>query len=136
MPTDDTNFEDELRALLAAGRKIEAIKRYRAATGAGLAKAKDAVEALERDQALPESEPVDPDIEDQFVSLLEGGRKVMAIKLYRRQTGASLKEAKDFVEALAAKYEISPKGTGCAGMVLLMIVAFTIIGVGVWVLPG
>ncbi len=25
MPTDDTNFEDELRALLGAGRKIEAI---------------------------------------------------------------------------------------------------------------
>ena len=27
MPTDDTNFEDELRALMAAGRKIEAIKQ-------------------------------------------------------------------------------------------------------------
>ena len=48
MPTDDTNFENELRALMAAGRKIEAIKQYRAATGAGLAEAKDAVEALER----------------------------------------------------------------------------------------
>ena len=43
MPTDDTNFEDELRDLMAAGRKIEAIKRYRAATGAGLADAKNAV---------------------------------------------------------------------------------------------
>ena len=32
--SDDTSFDAELRALLAEGRKIEAIKRYREATGA------------------------------------------------------------------------------------------------------
>ena len=38
---------DEVRAHLAAGRKIQAIKAYREQTGAGLKDAKDAVEALE-----------------------------------------------------------------------------------------
>jgi hypothetical protein len=36
----------EARALLAAGRKIEAIKRIRAATGLGLAEAKQLVERM------------------------------------------------------------------------------------------
>jgi hypothetical protein len=53
---------------------------------------------------------------------------------YRSQTGAGLNEAKDAVESLAAKYGISPKGAGCAGMVLLLAVVVAIIGV--WVLPG
>ncbi len=81
-------------------------------------------------------EAQDAAIEDHIVSLLEGDRKIAAIKLYRRQTGASLKDAKDFVEALAAKHGISPKTAGCAGMVLLMIAVSTIIGVGMWALPG
>lgn len=38
---------DGVRALLHDGRRIEAIKAYRGATGAGLAEAKSAVEALE-----------------------------------------------------------------------------------------
>ena len=38
--------EAEVRALNAAGRKIEAIKRVRAATGLGLAEAKDLVERM------------------------------------------------------------------------------------------
>ena len=37
----------EVRGLLQAGRKIEAIKVYREATGAGLAEAKQAVERIE-----------------------------------------------------------------------------------------
>ena len=37
----------EVRSLMASGRKIDAIKAYRAVTGAGLAEAKRAVEALD-----------------------------------------------------------------------------------------
>lgn len=36
---------DDIRALIAEGKKIEAIKEYRARTGAGLAEAKRAVES-------------------------------------------------------------------------------------------
>jgi ribosomal protein L7/L12 len=41
----------QVRALLQAGKKIEAIKQYRTETGAGLLEAKNAVEALERGQS-------------------------------------------------------------------------------------
>ena len=100
MASDDANFDAELRTLLTEGRKIEAIKRYREETGAGLAEAKDAIEALERGQPLATSEPVDTSLETEIVSLLEQGRKIQAVKVYRERTGTSLKEAKDAVEAI------------------------------------
>ncbi len=98
--------------------------------------AKDAGEAVARGEALPESKPVDAETEDQILSLLEAGRKIVAIKLYRRQTGASLKDAKDLVEAFAAKHGISLKGAGCAGMVLLMVMISAVIVVGMWGFRG
>jgi ribosomal protein L7/L12 len=119
MPIDDKNFEDELRALLAAGRKIEAIKQYRAATGAGLAEAKNAVEALERAQSL---QSVDSPFENEILSLLEQGRTFEAIRLYRKKTGVGLKEAKDFIESLAADQSVvAPSKSGCLGVVLLLV---------------
>lgn len=42
---------DEVLALLADGRKIPAIKRYREVTGAGLREAKDAVDEIDRHRA-------------------------------------------------------------------------------------
>lgn len=45
--TPPTTVPPEVFGLLLAGRKIEAIKVYRAATGVGLAEAKKAVEELE-----------------------------------------------------------------------------------------
>ena len=82
------------------------------------------------------AETLDLVLEDEILSLLEKGRKIKAIKLYHKLTGAGLKEAKEIVEAIAADYGISPKKAGCAGMVLLMVVVFTVIGLGMWVLPG
>jgi hypothetical protein len=46
--TLSADTEAQVRALLAAGRKIEAIKLAREATGGGLRQAKDLVEAMER----------------------------------------------------------------------------------------
>ncbi|MCX4692497.1 ribosomal protein L7/L12 [Streptomyces sp. NBC_01408] len=43
---------DDVRALLRDGRKIEAIKVYRQSTGAGLAEAKQAVEAIAVTEAV------------------------------------------------------------------------------------
>ena len=40
---------EQVETQIFAGRKIQAIKAYRAATGAGLKDAKEAVEALERE---------------------------------------------------------------------------------------
>ncbi|MEU6403859.1 ribosomal protein L7/L12 [Streptomyces sp. NPDC046985] len=43
---EDEPWRDEVVELVRAGRKIEAIKVYRKATGAGLPEAKDAVERI------------------------------------------------------------------------------------------
>jgi ribosomal protein L7/L12 len=61
------------------------------------------------------------DLDQQILELMKGQKKIEAIKLYRGKTGKGLKEAKDAVEALAAKYGIESKGAGCAGVVLLLI---------------
>ncbi len=64
--------------------------------------------------ALPE------EIEAEVLAILENGRKIEAIKLYRERTGAGLKEAKDAVEALARQHGIGASGSGCAGAVLMV----------------
>jgi large subunit ribosomal protein L7/L12 len=46
-PEQSPALDEDLRALLLQGRKIEAVKRYRQQTGVGLAQAKNAVDALE-----------------------------------------------------------------------------------------
>ncbi len=123
MSNESESILAELLALLAEGRKIEAIKRYREATGAGLAVAKETVESLERGESLPTREPVDSTMEAEIVRLLERGKKIEAIKVYRERTGVGLKEAKDAVEAVAAQRGIvAPSGSGCLGAALLLMV--------------
>ena len=96
----DDDFREEIRGLLDSGQKIAAIKRYREQTGAGLAEAKAAVEALESVESLPDSVQSDnSDFTAQIVNLLERREKIQAIKLHREETGLGLKEAKDAVEA-------------------------------------
>jgi ribosomal protein L7/L12 len=48
----EKNVPPEILGLLQAGRKIEAIKVYREATGVGLKEAKDAVEAMEANRIV------------------------------------------------------------------------------------
>jgi ribosomal protein L7/L12 len=122
---DDPNLAADLRDLLAAGRKIEAIKRYREATGVGLAEAKSVIEALietlARRAALPADASGDSGLEQEIVSLLQQGRKIAAIKVYRERTGAGLKKAKEAVEAIAANRGIvAPSRSGCLGLLLLL----------------
>lgn len=40
-------------------------------------------------------------ISESVADALRAGRKIEAIKIYRAETGASLREAKDYVEAVA-----------------------------------
>jgi hypothetical protein len=39
-------------------------------------------------------------MDQQIIELVRSGQKIQAIKLYREQTGAGLKESKDYVEGL------------------------------------
>ncbi len=75
MPTDHANLDAELQALVAAGRKIEAIKRYRELTGVGLKEAKDAVEALMRGASLPSREPGEVPFEAEIISTSSRGEE-------------------------------------------------------------
>ena len=115
-------LESAVKGLLEEGRKIEAIKLCREHTGAGLAEAKAAVEAFEQGEPLPARRAAGSDVEWDLVSLLEQGRKLEAIKLYREQTGSGLKEAKDAVERTAAERGIATGG-GCLGLVVFVVVA-------------
>ena len=143
LPQRPDSLEGQILLLMQAGKKIEAIKVYRQETGVDLKEAKDAVEALAAGRPIArrsgesvEINGVDPNsLEGQVLTLMRGQQKIWAIKLYREQTGAGLKQAKDAVEALAAEHGISTQ-TGCAGMVLLMVVVSMILVIGMWALPG
>jgi ribosomal protein L7/L12 len=106
--------ESEIRELLAAGRKIEAIRLYRERYGVGLKEAKDAVEAFERGAPLPPapSPPSsglsdDPELAALIDPLLREGRLIQAIKEYRHRRPVGLKEAKEIIEARAS--ELGPE---------------------------
>lgn len=98
----------EVRARVARGKMIEAIKALREATGLGLREAKEAVDAIHagRDPLLPMHEArAESSIHqgawlDEVRALLARGEKIAAIKRYRLATGAGLKEAKEAVEAM------------------------------------
>ncbi len=94
---------DEVMRLIKKRRKIEAIKVYREHTGCGLKEAKDAIDALERGQPAPsvqqQSARLAPPDAGQLERLVQSGNKIEATKLYREQTGVSLREAKDAVDA-------------------------------------
>jgi hypothetical protein len=64
---------------------------------------------------LGEPAPSALDFEDLLAKLVREGKKIQAIKQYRDATGAGLKEAKEYVEWLAARRGISVRcGSGCA----------------------
>jgi ribosomal protein L7/L12 len=84
----------------------------------------------------PIEEPLDPELMDHINQALFRGRLIDAIKLYRQATGADLKQAKDFVQALEARLRAqmperftAPPSTviqvgaaGCLVMVMLLAV--------------
>jgi ribosomal protein L7/L12 len=126
--TDHDKLFTELLDLLAKGRKIEAIKRFREATGVGLAEAKAAVERLEQGSDLPAPPPADSALEREVLAQFDKRGKIAAIRLYREATGAGLKEAKEAVEAIAERHGISRMAkSGCLTLVLLMLLPLAIL---------
>jgi ribosomal protein L7/L12 len=123
---DDTSWHPEIASLAAQGRKIDAIKLYRDRTGAGLAEAKAAVEALEQGETMTiraSRVTQGTSAEADLLDLLRQGQKVEAIKVYRERTGTGLREAKEAIERLAAQHEIAPRGSGCLAMLAVTLAA-------------
>ncbi|MBA3469551.1 MAG: ribosomal protein L7/L12 [Herpetosiphonaceae bacterium] len=107
------DVRQRIDVLLDQGKKIEAIREVRAATGVGLKEAKDYVEDVRAgvravstaaDYAQPIAAGIitlSQDVEHTVRREIAAGNKIMAIKLVREATDAGLKQAKDFVEAMA-----------------------------------
>lgn len=97
---------DDIKAEIAAGNKITAIKLYRDASGAGLAEAKEAVELIAAGKP-PKAEGRAPQPDDAalqgITAAISAGSLIEAIRLHRAATGVGLKEAKDAVDALAVQ---------------------------------
>ena len=99
---------DDIKAEIASGNMITAIKLYREATGTGLAEAKQAVELIATGKPPPSGATPSPsaDAMQEVSALITAGRKIEAIKVYRNAAGVDLKDAKDAVDAREA--EINP----------------------------
>jgi ribosomal protein L7/L12 len=114
------DWKKQVCALLANDQKITAIKLYRERTGVGLKEAKDAVEAIQWGEQPQDPEDGDNQFHQILISLLKQGRKIDAIKVYREVTGSGLKESKDVIESIAARYGLTgSRRTGCLGLIVL-----------------
>jgi len=85
-----------VRDLIAEGRIEEAIDIYASFMGIDEYSARDAINEMRRE--LEVGSRLSDDNFDTVRDLVEQGKKIEAIKVYRELTGTSLKEAKDFVD--------------------------------------
>lgn len=133
-PIDEpsADLEQQVRALLDDGQKIAAVKFYKDQTGVRLAEAKAAVEALEAGVGPPSSPAGIGDVlEAELLRMLGRGDKLEAVKLYKDQKGASLLEAKQAVESLAARHGMGTQRAGCLGVALAVVVAAVVLGAAI-----
>lgn len=103
--TPEDAFMADVRAEIAAGNKITAIKIYKEATGAGLGESKAAIDAIVAGKAVDPHvarDPASTGTDAEVAALAEQGKLIDAIKLYREIHGTGLKEAKDAVDAMRA----------------------------------
>lgn len=119
-----------IKARIAAGDWIEAIKRYREATGAGLAEAKRAIDRM-AEGGPPEGGRLTPENRREMQALILRGRNIDAIRLYRAATDCDLEEAKQAVDAMAAmlpKTGRAVRRSSGPGAVLLVVLALAAAG--------
>ena len=106
----DESARADIHQLLAANKKLQAIKVFRERTGAGLHDAKIAIESVQRGEPLPTSATIVDaaqsgptpwnDLIPRLQSLKSEGKTISAIKLLRDRTGMSLRDAKNAVDLL------------------------------------
>jgi ribosomal protein L7/L12 len=84
--------------------------------------------AHERGEPAPRAVPAASDFDVEILALLRAGRKIEAIKLQRERTGSGLAEAKQAVETLAAAHGVTTPASGCAGMLVALLLALLVGG--------
>ena len=104
---DALPLEAQVKALIAQGRKIEAIKLMRESRGLSLETARDSVEAIEKhgrptlgELGMMSTVRLAQELGNEVHHMVAQGQKIEAIRLVRDRTGLGLKEAKDIVDRL------------------------------------
>ena len=59
------------------------------------------------------------DEESQIIRITQSQGKLVAVKWYKDKHNCGLKEAKDTVDSIVAKHNITPGGSGCSIIVLI-----------------
>ena len=125
----DEHLEEQVRSLLAERRKLEAVKLYKKRTGASLAEAKSAVEMMAAGEE-PAPQRSGAELENDVRSLLARGEKLRAVKLYKDETGCSLREAKRIVESIVGHGSSAVVETSGSSR-LLLVAVFLVLAAGV-----
>ena len=104
---DPAPIEGQVKALLAQGKKIDAIKLMRETNRMSLEAAKDSVEAIEKhgrptlgEMGMMSTIRLAQELSREVAERVSKGEKIEAIKLVRERTGLGLKEAKEIVDRL------------------------------------
>ena len=92
------------------------MKHYRERTGATLKEAVDAIEALGRGERIQKPNENATGDDQEIVSLLQAGKKIAAIKLYRDKTGSGLASAKAAVEPWRASAAFTSRGAAAQAL--------------------
>ncbi|MBC8063038.1 MAG: ribosomal protein L7/L12 [Clostridiaceae bacterium] len=101
----ETSLDHDLKNLIAKGKKIEAIKEFRKSSGIGLKEAKEYVDNLTDinlilNKIAKQVGVAENSLDEELKILVAKGKKIEAIKQYRKSSGLGLKEAKDYVDNL------------------------------------
>ena len=72
----------------------------------------------------------DGSLEERCLELIKSGNILQAVKLYKDESGAGLKEAKDTIDAWVAKLrnDIPSPQKGCGATIVIVIIVTTILG--------
>ena len=100
----------EIETVARNGKKVQAIKLYREATGSSLREAKAAVEQFiatgswntppQASSPKPIIQQISSTEKEELEYLIRSGKKISAIKRFRELTNHGLKESKDYIESL------------------------------------
>lgn len=127
------NDYEQIAELIEQGRKIEAIKMLREATGIGLAEAKAEIERLSAEAA---GQPAPAELHsldtkglpEDVLALARAGQKLEAIKVLRQRTSLNLKESKEQIEAAMGS---TPVATNNARILVAVLAAVLLALMGV-----
>lgn len=111
----DAFNDPQIQTSIEQGQKIEAIKRYRELTGAGLKESKEAIEYAMANPSHAKKKKAAYDTQDAGVrDLIQEGRLDEAVEVYRKFAGVDAYTARDAVAEIEGELRL---GTESASVV-------------------